>query len=235
MLSYCGVKSSNEAILTSIGKVSHRKLPHVLITQVHTPRTAPLPIAHYPYCPACCTLPTALQTTHTGCPQKKFLSELSSKYGRNTLLGHFGPFWLFWANLDQIKHSGPFGPCWAILDHFGPFGPCWAILGHFGSFGPFWALLAIWAFLGHLGHFGPFGPFWAIWAILGHLGHLGQFGSLGHLGYFGPFVPNFPKSVTSEQFLQSILRHCMVVPKPIQITSTLTLWSAGFWKKKSEE
>ena len=45
MLSYCGVKSSNEAILTSIGKVSHRKLPHVLITEVHTPRTAPLPIA----------------------------------------------------------------------------------------------------------------------------------------------------------------------------------------------
>ena len=47
-------KSSNEASLTGIGKVSHRKLPHVLIAQVHN-RALPC-VSHSTHSPAYCTL-----------------------------------------------------------------------------------------------------------------------------------------------------------------------------------
>ena len=64
---------------------------------------------------------------YTGCPKKKYLSEISGSE-------------MHMENLDR------FGPCQIILDHF-------YTLGFFGPFGPFWT---VWTVLDRLDHFGPF-------------------------------------------------------------------------------
>ena len=76
----------------------------------------------------------------TGCPKKKYLSEISGSE-------------MHMENLDR------FGPCQIILDLF-------YTLGFFGPFGPFWT---VWTILDRFDNFGPFGPFWTILTILDRL------------------------------------------------------------------
>ena len=76
----------------------------------------------------------------------KFLSEFSSKYVRDTPLGHFGPFYLF---LDQC---GPIQPFWAILDPLGQVGPLFVFFStiseHLGRYKQFSVILTIWGLNG---------------------------------------------------------------------------------------
>ena len=72
----------------------------------------------------------------TGCPKKKYLSEISGSE-------------MYTENLDR------FGPCQIILDHFYTLG----FMDHLDHSGPFWTVWTVWTILDRLDHFGPFGPF----------------------------------------------------------------------------
>ena len=105
----------------------------------------------------------------TGRPQKKCLSEFSSRSDRNILLGHFDCFWPVWTKSAILGHSGAF---WAFLVY----------LGHYGLFGLFWAFWAC---------FGPFEPFWA---VLGH-----SWPIFGYFAILGLWAPNGPERTKMTQ------------------------------------
>ena len=111
----------------------------------------------------------------TGCPKKKYLSEISGSEMHMENLDRFGPCQIILDHFYTLGFFGPFGPFWTVLDHFGPFGPFWTVwtildrLDRFGPFGPFWNVWTI------LDRFGPFGPFWTVWTILDRFGPFGPF------------------------------------------------------------
>ena len=67
---------------------------------------------------------------HTGCPKKKYLSEISGSEMHMENLDRFGRCQIILDHFYTFGFFGPFGPFWTILDHFGPFGP----------FGSFWTI-----------------------------------------------------------------------------------------------
>ena len=96
----------------------------------------------------------------TGCPKKKYLSEISGSEMHMENLDRFGPCQIILDHFYTLGFFGPFGPFWTVLDHFERFGPFWTALDHFG---PFWT---VWTVSDHFGPFWTvldrFGPFWTI-------------------------------------------------------------------------
>ena len=112
----------------------------------------------------------------TGCPKKKYLSEISGSEMHMENLDRFGPCQIILDHFYTLGFFGPFGPFWTVLDHFGPFGPFWTVLNHFGPFGPFGPFWTVWTILDRLDHFGPFGQFWTVLTILDCLDRFDHFG-----------------------------------------------------------
>merc|ERR1712067_110073 len=109
----------------------------------------------------------------TGCPKKKYLSEISESEMHMENLDRLGPCQIILDHFYTLDHFGLFGPFWTVLDrldHFGPFGPfwtVWTILTILDHFAPFWT---VWTILDCFDHFGPFGQFWTVLTILDRFG-----------------------------------------------------------------
>ena len=71
---------------------------------------------------------------YTGCPKKKYLSEISGSEMHMENLDRFGPCQIILDHFYTLGFFGPFGPFWTILDHFGPFGPFWTVLDRLDHF-----------------------------------------------------------------------------------------------------
>ena len=63
----------------------------------------------------------------TGCPKKKYLSEISESEMHMENLDRFGPCQIILDHFYTLGFFGPFGPFWTVLDRFGPFGPFWTV------------------------------------------------------------------------------------------------------------
>ena len=113
------------------------------------------------------------EESSTGCPKKKYLSDISGSEMHMENLDRFGPCQIILDHFYTLVFFGPFGPFWTVLDHFGPFWTVWTILD---LFGPFWTVLD------------HFRPFWTVWTILDLLDHSELFGPFRTMDHSGPWT-----------------------------------------------